>query len=182
MSYKRMGNDLLFLTDLVQSRKFHEINLPDLAAVLDRHIQQGDTAILKAYAVQLMKIPSRYGFGIDLEVMKVKLMQLERNWLFINERYNRLVLKKTYGDNPSYISYTMSAKASQFLDENDLGEAISLLDKSLKYDNRNWLAYHERGMAWLKRNETEKALADFELAAGLGDLRAAEKARKLVRR
>lgn len=182
MSYKKMGNDLMYLTDLVHSMNFSEINMRQLMEVLDLHIQKGDTAILKDYAAQLIKVPSRWGLGIDLEIMKVKLMQLERNWLFINDRYNRLVLKKNYGDNPTYISFTMSAKASQYLEVDDLDEAIDLLNKSLKYDNKNWLAYHERGIARLRRNELEKALSDFELAAGLGDQRAAAMVRRLVKK
>jgi tetratricopeptide (TPR) repeat protein len=174
MSQQRLGNGLLALADLVKSKEFRSIDFAALHHTINEFFLSGDTATLRGYGVQLMKVPSQAGYGVDLEVMKVKLMQLERNWLFINDRFKRLVLQKSSGDNPGYISSTLAAKAAQHLEVGDLDEAESLLTKSIKYDQRNWIAYLERAKVYLRRSERQKGMEDLKEAAGMGDKHAAE--------
>lgn len=180
MSYQRLGKDIPALADLVRSGEFKEINMKSLLEEINQLIQKGDTVGLKRYSNLVMKIPSRTGLGIELEVIKIKLMQVERNWEFIDDRYYRLILKRIGGDNPGYISYTLSAKASQCLEAGDLKKARDLLDKSLSYDSKNSLAYLERGMVWIKMAQREKALEDLILAASMGNQRAADLAKQLT--
>jgi tetratricopeptide (TPR) repeat protein len=174
MSQQRLGKGLLALADLVKAKEFGSIDFTALHKTINEYFLSGDTSTLRGYGVQLMKVPSQSGYGVDLEVMKVKLMQLERNWIFIEDRYKRLVLQKTNGDNPGYISSTLAAKAAQHLEVGDLDEAESLLTKSIKYDQRNWIAYLGRARVHLRRSELEKGMEDLMKAAGMGDKQATD--------
>jgi len=172
MSYRNLKNYPMSIRDFINAKEYKQIDFPKLHREIDSMLMNGDTVQLNEFALHVMKIPSKSGFGIDLELIKVKLMHFQRKWAFIDFRFSQLVLRKIDGDNKQYISCTMTAKGARFVDVGKFDEAIDMYNEALSYDKENFITYLERGQLQIKLNNPTKAGKDLSEAARLGDKRA----------
>jgi tetratricopeptide (TPR) repeat protein len=180
--YQQLGNLLPAIQDITRAHNYRALSFQSIHEEVDQLLLKGDTASLRVYSNLIMKIPSMAGLGTDLEIIKVKLMHLDRDWKFISDRYGKLVLTRGEGDNEDYISCTVSAQASYLVEKGEFKEASALFDKAIDFDNHNAIAYLERAKLMLKMNEQDKAIDDLKRAAQFGDQRAKALRNQLLNR
>lgn len=172
ITYMRMGNIWAAVRDCNRAKDYRDLDFNLLNREFDRLEFSGDSVALGQFIKLVDQIPQSLRYGTSYQVFLVRLMGLKKDWNFVEFRLQKLVTTGSSPDDSGYISVVLTAEASRLVAQEKKEKAIRVLGDAIKYDNRNVIAYFERGRLLAEKGESSMAKADLATAADLGDSRA----------
>lgn len=155
---------------LVQARAFRLIDYAKVNKKLDTLITQEKPSV-PDFARLILRIPDQLE-SLDYAIACLKSQMVLHQWDAINMQWEYLEKTGQLESYKQYGSALMLARGVGFLTEKKYAKAQKMLEQSIAFDSKNWIALTELGKAYLGLKEAEKAKEVLQKALEMGDKRA----------
>lgn len=166
MANQKSGRQLDAYADFSRAGYEKMLNFPEIIRLADQLLQHGDTVSMVSSLEPIVSIAPYFTEGY-CRLMKVKVKKGQ--WEYIQDNIAKATANCRKDASDIDYSYLLTIEAMIQLQNKDVDSAIGTLEKAIRQDSRNALAYLQRGKLYLDLGKKSKAEPDLRKASALGN-------------
>lgn len=169
MAYLKTNQRLKAYVDFAVSDNHGALDFKDLESLIDSVLQLKDT-VQALYCLDVITKTTPY--FTEGYVQKFRIHMARKEWKPVADDITR-ALRNSRSDVPkSDHSYLLTLQGLSLSRNRHTEDAIKMLSEAIKFDDKNDIAYLERGRLFLTTGKKSKAEDDLQRALALGNLEA----------